>query len=222
MKRSSRPSEIAATESDGRRARGDATRARILREALQLASRQGLDGVTFGQVAEAAGVSKGHLAQAFGDRESLQLATLDAAVELFSEHVLNDANAATSAFERLRRYCLGWFDYVEGRVLPGGCLITAASSEFRTIAGPVRDRLVAFRQRRRNYLHSAIQAVLEEQPSRAKIDIDEWVHRLLADEAAANVALFLEDRPAFDFAKRSTEALIDSLRKKPSKDAADD
>jgi AcrR family transcriptional regulator len=200
---------------DGRRARGDATRARILREALQIASRQGLDGVTFGQVAEAAGVSKGHLAQAFGGREALQLATLDAAVELFSERVLNPANAEPTALERLRHVCLGWFDYVEGRVLPGGCLITAANSEFRTIAGPVRDRLIAFRQRRRNYLRATIQAVLEERPSRSPVDVDDLVYRILGDEAAANVALFLEDRAAFEHARRSTEALLATFDSDP-------
>ena len=32
---------------------------------------------------------------------------------------------------RLRALMNGWFDFVETRQLPGGCVITAASSEYR-------------------------------------------------------------------------------------------
>lgn len=176
-----------------------------------MASAQGLDGVTFGQVADAAGVSKGHLAQLFGDREALQLAVLDGAVEVFTDRVIRHADEAPTGIERLRRYCLGWFDYVEGRVLPGGCLITAASSEFRTINGAVRDRLVEFRRRRCERLRTMIAAVLAERNEPRRDDVDDLVYQILAYEAAANVAYFLEDKAAFAHARHKTAALLDGL-----------
>jgi AcrR family transcriptional regulator len=187
----------------------------VLESALRIASVQGLDGVTFGQVADAVKISKGHLAQQFGDREALQLATLDAALGVFTSHVGERAEAAPTAHEKLRRYCLGWFDYVENRILPGGCLITAASSEFRTIAGPVRDRVIAFRERRREYLSAAIKTVVEESGGRPrKGEVDDLVNQIFAYQAGANVASLLEDEGAFLHAKRATAALIDSLGKR--------
>jgi AcrR family transcriptional regulator len=199
---------------DGRRARGDATRARVLRVARKIASLQGLDGVTIGQVAEAAKMSKGHLAQLCGDREALQLATLDSAAVLFATRIVGPANAASTAAERLRRYCLGWFEYVEDRVLPGGCLITAATSEFRTIPGAVRNKLIGFRQRTREYLHEAIVASVAERSSRRKLresDIDDLIYQIFAYRAAANIASLLGDAPAFAHARRTTAELLDAL-----------
>src|SRR5207253_3280260 len=97
---------------DGRRARGDLTRSRVLEAALETASRYGLNGVTIGPVAGAAGVSKGHLALLFGNREQLQLATLEAAVALFGRHVMEPATRASTPAAALKQICLGWFDYV--------------------------------------------------------------------------------------------------------------
>ena len=104
--------EPAAAVLDGRRARGDLTRSRVLEVALETASRYGLNGVTIGPVADAAGVSKGHLALLFGNREQLQLATLEAAVALFGQQVKEPATQASSPGAALKQICLGWFEYV--------------------------------------------------------------------------------------------------------------
>lgn len=183
----------------------------MLRHAVRIASLQGLDGVTFGQVADAAKVSKGHLAQLFGDREALQLATIDAALEIYAARVAADADAAPTARERLRRHCLGWFDYVERRVLPGGCLITAANSEFRTLDGAVRERLVILRKQQREFLRALIAAALAERASRRVVDAGDLVYQILAYRAAANVALFLDDTGGFAHAKRATASLLESF-----------
>ncbi|HEY0944771.1 MAG TPA: TetR family transcriptional regulator [Opitutaceae bacterium] len=183
----------------------------MLRHAVQIASLQGLDGVTFGQVAAAASVSKGHLAQLFGDREALQLATIEAVREIYAAHVAAGADAAPTARERLRRHCLGWFDYVEGRVLPGGCLITAANSEFRTIDGAVRDRLILLRKEQRDFLRTLIVAALAERASRRTIDAGDLVYQFLAYRAAANVSLFLDDTGGFAHAKRATASLLEVI-----------
>jgi AcrR family transcriptional regulator len=197
---------------DGRRARGDLTRARVLGAAVQAASVLGLNGLTIGQVAEAAGVSKGHLAILFGNRESLQLATLDAAVEIFQENVGRAAEAAKTPEEKLRLFCLGWFRYVKQRVLPGGCLVTAATSEFRTIDGAVRDKLLNLRERRAAYLRGLAESVIAAKRPKAKADprteASDFVYRILAYEAAANVAWLLGDGAAFEHARRETERAV--------------
>lgn len=197
---------------DGRRVRGDLTRARVLQTAVRAASVQGLNGVTIGQLAEAAGVSKGHLAILFGNREKLQLATLDAAAALFRERVMKQVESASTPEEKLRRYCSGWFKYVKKAVLPGGCLITAAMSEFRTMSGPVRDRLIELRVGTRNYLETLLRTIDERRGrKRTQQEIDDFVNTVLAYRATANVAWFLRDRSAFAHAQSKTSEALEQL-----------
>jgi AcrR family transcriptional regulator len=209
--RLAKPSSRDEDPTDGRRARGDRTRAIVLEAALAIASVQGLDGVTIGPVAAAADVSKGHLALLFGNREALQLATLQAAVDLYSSRALEPALRAGTARERLRRLCEGFFEYVEARVMPGGCLVTAVSSEFRTIEGPVRDAVIALRRRIQVDLGDAVKAALAEAGVKRKVEIDGVVHEILAWRAAANIALFLDDAAGFDHARRATGDLLARL-----------
>ena len=80
---------------DGRRARGDASRRVVLESAVDLASIDGLDGLTIGRLAAAANVSKSNVATLFGTKERLQLATVDAAAQRFRETVLEPDEIVT-------------------------------------------------------------------------------------------------------------------------------
>lgn len=209
---SSKP-ETSSEVPDGRRARGDQTRARILAVSLDAASRNGLNGVTIGQVAEAAAVSKGHIAVLFGNRESLQLATIDAAIARYRGEVWAAVERARSPHEKLRRACLGWFGYVESRVLPGGCLITAATSEFRTIEGAIRERLLALRKEQVGLLERLAAEAIGVTPGEHETRhlIDDFVYDVIAYRAAANVSALLGDRAAFEHARRKTKAALETL-----------
>src|SRR4249920_892098 len=67
--------------------KGEQTKAAILDEALQIASRLGLEGLTIGSLAEATGMSKSGLFAHFGSREDLQLAVLEHAAQRYGERV---------------------------------------------------------------------------------------------------------------------------------------
>ena len=67
--------------------KGAATRELILARAVELADRSGLDALTIGTLAEAAGMSKSGVFAHFGSREDLQLAVLDAAAKIFTDEV---------------------------------------------------------------------------------------------------------------------------------------
>src|SRR3989442_15752818 len=64
---------------DGRRARGIRTHEAILEKAVQVASAEGLEGLTIGRLATELGVSKSGLFAHFGSKTDLQLATVAAA-----------------------------------------------------------------------------------------------------------------------------------------------
>src|SRR5678815_5378920 len=86
---------------DGRRARGDSTRRAILRRAMQIASVEGLDGISLAGLASALGMSKSGLFAHFGSKEELQLSTVRAARRVFSDEAVNPALAARKGIERL-------------------------------------------------------------------------------------------------------------------------
>src|ERR1700730_15983785 len=73
--------------------KGERTRARILDEAVELASVQGLGGLTFGPLAERLGLSKSGLFAHFQSREALQVETLCRAAERFRADVTEPLRA---------------------------------------------------------------------------------------------------------------------------------
>lgn len=129
-------------EARGRAAQGERTRAAILRVAVDVSSCEGLEGLTIGRLATELGMSKSGLFAHFGSKEELQLATIDAAREIFIDEVIRPVVESTEpGLERLWRKCDSWLDYAQRGVFKGGCFFAAASSEFDGRPGPVRDRI---------------------------------------------------------------------------------
>lgn len=125
-----------------RRSDGERSRNAILRQAAQLATVEGLNGLTIGRLADAVGMSKSGLFAHFGSKEELQLATVDLAETVFSEQVTGPASGAATGLERLRGLAENFLDHVERGVYPGGCFFASATAELDTHSGPVRDRVL--------------------------------------------------------------------------------
>src|SRR5258708_39560389 len=129
-------------ETDGRRRRGLKARANVLNRAIDVASKNGLEGLTIGGLATDLDISKGNITILFGDKESLQLRTLDAAMDIFASKVVRPAMTERSPFKRLQKLCNLWFDSVEQRLFAGGGMFAAASDEYLARAGLGHDRIV--------------------------------------------------------------------------------
>ncbi|MGV9413620.1 TetR/AcrR family transcriptional regulator [Nocardia sp. NPDC003693] len=136
---------IPAPISDQRLLKGARARAGIARHAADVASVEGLTGLSLGRLAGDLGVSKSGVATLFGTKEKLQLAAVAAAREVFIEHVVLPARAEPRGIDRLRAYMRCWFDYIDTPVLPGGCFQVAGMAEFDSRPGPVHDALAATR-----------------------------------------------------------------------------
>ena len=80
---------------DGRLRRGDLTRRTVLKRAVDIASIQGLEGLSIGQLAADLEISKSGLFAHFGAKEELQLATIRAARRIYSDTVVAPAMAGT-------------------------------------------------------------------------------------------------------------------------------
>jgi AcrR family transcriptional regulator len=128
------------TKERKKRADGERSRNAILGEAAQLATVEGLAGLSIGRLAEAVGMSKSGLFAHFGSKEELQLATIDTASAIFKEKVLDPAEGAPTGIERLRLLSERFLGHVEEGVFPGGCFFASVLAEMDTHPGPVRDR----------------------------------------------------------------------------------
>ena len=125
------------------RADGERTRAAILRAAADLATTDGLEGLSIGHLAAATGISKSGLYAHFGSKQDLQLATVDQAEQILTAEVIQPALAAPPGLGQLAAACEAYFSYVERRVFPGGCFFAATALEMGTRPGPVKDRVAA-------------------------------------------------------------------------------
>ncbi len=153
LKSASKPSREA-------QAKGERTREGILHAAVNLASLEGLEGVTIGRLADELKMSKSGLFAHFGSKQELQLATVEMAREIFKERVVRPALARSAGMPRLWELCDRWLSHVEAKVFAGGCFFTAASFEFDSRPGPVRAAIVATMQQ---WLATLTRAVEEAQ-----------------------------------------------------------
>lgn len=195
---------------DGRRARGDQARANILKHSIRLAALNGLEGVSFGQLATEAGVAKANIAILFGNKESLQIATLERAARAYEVAIMAPAALLPSPLMKLRALVGGWFHFIEHKTLPGGCFMNAVSSEYRARTGRVRDWIVDYRAANRTQFRNLIEEAILKGELRADTDADHLVFGLMAAQAFANSAELLGDHDEFDRARNASLSLIDA------------
>ena len=126
-------------------AKGERTREAILDEAARLATVDGLEGLSIGQLARSTGMSKSGLYAHFGSKLDLQLATIESARQTFVDEVMVPALRAPKGIDRLLALCEAFLSHVERRVFPGGCFFAAAAVDVGTRPGPVHDAILAQR-----------------------------------------------------------------------------
>jgi AcrR family transcriptional regulator len=132
---------IAVAERDTRK--GAVTRATILARALDLASVDGLGGLTIGRLAADLDMSKSGVFAHFGSKQDLQLATVGAAAERFRTAVIEPALSAPDGTPRLRAMADAYLAHLESEDYSGGCFWAATSAEYDDRPGPVREAIAA-------------------------------------------------------------------------------
>jgi AcrR family transcriptional regulator len=142
--------------------KGEQTRTAILDEALKIASRLGLEGLTIGSLADATGMSKSGLFAHFGSREDLQLAVLEHAAQRYGEMVFVPVLKIERGLPRLRALFERWLDWALESGLPGGCIMISAAAEYDDRPGPIRDAVIANQHRGNAITQKAVRLAIEE------------------------------------------------------------
>jgi AcrR family transcriptional regulator len=119
--------------------KGSQTRAAILDRAVDLASAEGLEGLTIGRLAAELRMSKSGLFAHFGSKQELQLATVAAAAERFRSAVIEPSLDVPEGAPRLRAMSERYLAQLDG--YSGGCFWAATSAEYDDRPGPVRDAI---------------------------------------------------------------------------------
>jgi AcrR family transcriptional regulator len=121
---------------------GARTRETILRAGADIASIDGLEGLSIGRLATELGMSKSGLFAHFGSKEDLQLAIVEEARQRYVREVITPALTEQGGINRLNRLCESFLSYVERAVFPGGCFFAAAMVEFDAkTPSPVRESI---------------------------------------------------------------------------------
>ena len=182
--------------------KGVRTRESILRVAVDLASVEGLEGLTIGRLADELKMSKSGLFAHFGSKEELQLATIEMARQIFVDHVIRPALAEPEGIQRLLSLCRGWLGHVEGKVFKGGCFFTAASLEFDSREGPVRDAIADAMKAWLATLARAVEGAKKARHMKSKVNAEQFAFEIYSLAMGANWALqLLDDQSAMKKAR---------------------
>ena len=200
-------------EVDGRRARGRRTRESILQAAVDLASVEGLDGLTIGRLATALGMSKSGLFAHFGSKEELQLATIEAASRIYLREVIEPAREAEPGLPRLVALMGHWLDYLQREVFKGGCFFDAVRNEYDSRpSGPVRDAIWDDFRTWKTLVANRVRSAQAAGHLDPEADPEQVAFELDALGGAANVRFQLDrDVVAFDRARRAIHSRLDGL-----------
>jgi len=194
--------------------KGEQTRTLILNEAVALASRVGLEGLSIGSLAGRLEMSKSGLFAHFGSKQDLQLQTLKQAQLRFEQTVFRPALKAPRGLPRLQALVANWLAWVERNdEPPGGCLMLAASVEYDDRPGAVRELLVAGQRELRGAIAKAIRLAIDEGHLRSKTDPWQLTFEIFGIVLATHHDLrLLGDARALDRARDAFERLIQAHR----------
>jgi AcrR family transcriptional regulator len=187
------------------------TRRNILDVAMDIASAEGLEGLSIGRLANELDMSKTGIFAHFGSKEALQIATVEAAKEVFLQEVVQPALASPRGMARLRTMLDCWLGYVERIVFRGGCFFAAASAEFDSRPGRVRDQIAALTKSWLTAIEDEIVFAQSEEQIAATVDAAQLAFELHAYVQEANWAFKLfSDRSAFTRASQAIDGRLSS------------
>ncbi len=140
--------------------KGELTRAAILDVALSLASRDGLEGLTIGLLADKMNMSKSGVFAHFGSRTDLQIEVLKLYHHLFEQEVFYPSLQAERGLPRLEAMFARWIKRVTVEI-DSGCIYISGAAEYDDRPGEIRDALVGMVRAWQNALHRCVEQAIE-------------------------------------------------------------
>jgi AcrR family transcriptional regulator len=187
------------------------TRREILQVAVDTASAKGLEGLSIGRLAAELQMSKTGIFAHFGSKKQWQLATVETAKQIFLERVVQPALQRPRGTSRLKGLLENWLGYVQTIVFRGGCFFAAASAEFDSRPGAVRDQIATLAKawmvalQEDAFAQSQNEILTSVRPAQLAFELHAYVQ-----EANWAFKLF-NDKSAFQLARRAIADRIDAV-----------
>jgi AcrR family transcriptional regulator len=175
---------------------GERTSNAIVRQAVSLATVDGLEGLSIGHLADGLGMSKSGVYAHFGSKRDLLLATVDEAERIFRAEVIDPALSAPAGLGQLLALCDAYLDHLARRTFPGGCFFAGAVLEMGTRPGPVKERIAAFQSSFTSLIRGCVVTAIEQDELPADEDPDALTFELNGIILAANSIFVLYDDPS--------------------------
>jgi AcrR family transcriptional regulator len=192
--------------------KGELTRAAILDVALALASRDGLEGLTIGLLADKMNMSKSGVFAHFGSREDLQLEVLKLYHHRFEQEVFFPSVQEVRGIARLKSMFARWIKRVSIEIA-SGCIYISGAVEYDDRPGPLREELVSMVQTWQGALLRCVQQAIEVGDLKADTDAEQMVYEMYGLILGLHHdARFLRMPGSIDRARIGFERLIENYR----------
>jgi len=192
--------------------KGEQTRAAILDVALELASRNGLEGLTIGLLADRMNMSKSGVFAHYGSREDLQMEVLKLYHHRFEQEVFFPSVKEPRGLPRLAPMLARWVKRVSVEIA-SGCIYISGAVEYDDREGPIREQLVSMVRAWQEALLRSVQQAVELGHLRKDLDAAQLVfemHGLIL--ALHHDARFLRNPGAVERARAAFERLVENYR----------
>ena len=192
--------------------KGELTRAAILDVALELSSRDGLEGLTIGLLADRMNMSKSGVFAHFGSREDLQLEVVKLYHHRFEQEVFFPSVREPRGLPRLQSMFDRWLARVSVEIA-SGCIYISGAVEYDDRPGPIREELVKMVQAWQGGLQRAARQAVDVGHLRPDADAEQLVYEMYGMILALHHdARFLRMPGSVDRARRGFERLIENYR----------
>lgn len=157
--------------------KGEQTRAAILEVALSIASREGLEGLTIGVLADRMAMSKSGVFAHFGSREDLQSEVLRLYHQHFEQDVFYPSLREPRGLPRLESLFARWVARVSMEIA-SGCIYISGAVEYDDRPGAIREQLVEMVRLWQLALHRAATQSIQEGHLPPDTDADQLVFEM--------------------------------------------
>ena len=192
--------------------KGELTRAAILDMALELASRDGLEGLTIGLLADKMNMSKSGVFAHFGSREDLQLDVLKLYHHRFEQEVFFPSIKEPRGLPRLRAMFARWITRVSEEIA-SGCIYISGAVEYDDRPGPIREELVTMVSAWQGALLRCVQQAIETGDLKQDTDAAQLVYEMYGLILAVHHdARFMRTPGSVERARTGFTRLIENYR----------
>jgi AcrR family transcriptional regulator len=163
-------------------------------------------------------MSKSGLYAHFKSKEELELATIDAAAEIFENDVIRKVPEAAAGLAKVTALTEAFLAHLARRVFPGGCFFATVAAQLAAQPGRPRDRLLQMHTLWAGLFASALSQARDMGELPRDADIEQLVFEITAMMFRANFAWIMTDDASFlDKARTGVQNVLDGATAKPAK-----